>query len=220
MFLWKAAKPPLCLYLFFSLLFFPLLKTMTAHRTILSKVVKFGTLVEGHAKRPMAGTGGLLAKGGAIANSWKCKFEPAYPISCLTSSHETLHICTSHSKQVSYKVLKALPITFLQITFLWKMFKEAVCSFWHHLVVKSKLKIFCTSFNATYSCCNHIHTYVAEFQTMHKMVLLFWNGSLWQHLQQTEQPLWNFAERSRIILPMWLFHCCLLLYFNKQLETF
>ncbi len=61
------------------------------------------------------------------------------------------------------------------------MLKEAVCSFWHHLVVKLKLRSFCKSFVATNSYCNHMQTYVAKFQTMPKAVFLFCKGSQWQH---------------------------------------
>ncbi len=48
----KAAKPQVCFYLFLFHSFFILpLKSMAAHRTVQSKVVKSGTLVEGRAKR-------------------------------------------------------------------------------------------------------------------------------------------------------------------------
>ncbi len=41
----------------------------------------------------------------------------------------------SHSIQVSSKDFKHHELDFPQITFLWKMLKIAVCSFWRHLVV-------------------------------------------------------------------------------------
>ncbi len=55
--------------LFYHFLFILTLKSMAAHRTIRSKAVKFGTLSEGHAKRPWHKLDIDWPKGGTIANS-------------------------------------------------------------------------------------------------------------------------------------------------------
>ncbi len=57
-------------YLYF-LLILPL-KPKAAHRTVRSKFVKFGILLEGHFKRPWREIDTDWPKGGAIANSRKC----------------------------------------------------------------------------------------------------------------------------------------------------
>ncbi len=68
----QAAKlwSPHCFYLFFLFNFFILLlKSMAARWTIWSKVVKSGTLIEWHAKRPWCKFDVDWQKGGNIANS-------------------------------------------------------------------------------------------------------------------------------------------------------
>ncbi len=81
------------------------------------------------------------------------------------------------SNKCPRRTYKHRTLHFLQNILLRKMFKEAVCSFWHHLVVRWKLRIF----HQLFQLYTHI-TYVAKLQTMLKTVLLFWNGSLQQHL--------------------------------------
>ncbi len=67
--------------------------------------------------------------------------------------------------------------------------------------------------------CTHI-THVANFQTMLKTVLLFWKGSLRQHLWPSDLWLQTLQNDGRSLylygfLTVWVPRCCLQLYLNS-----
>ncbi len=122
------------------------------------------------------------------------------------------HVHLLKPNKFPIRTYKLQPLHFLQITLLWKMLKEAVCSFWCHLVVKSK--------SGPSAGLSSPHTVVAiiytiQFQTMPKTVVLFCNGSLAASLTNWSfvQKLCRMVKDHSIYLAFWVLaphpHCCL-----------
>ncbi len=114
--------------------------------------MKLGRMVEGYATRPWCESHIDQPKWGAIAIIWKINLNrhiscPIWP--------RVMKLCTDVHLLIPntfpIKTYQDYTLHFWQITLLWKMLKEAVCSFLCHLVVKSKWRTSATQFLQSYT---------------------------------------------------------------------